>query len=855
MPRYHRSEERTATKRGEVITSVSSHSIKPKPPKLHEYPRRFWGEDVAAWFHEAQNGDEVAVVVHITTDSEGFLSLRDQPVLSRVPTPAGVTAAADTAGGFVNPYTFVPTLPREDLADGLGASGLGDSGQDGPPSHALVSAGEWTGTVRVRLTTLTPLLLPDTERAGTDDQGRQAFHTRLDPAGLPLIPGSSLKGALRSAYETITASRFGVLTDHQGRLAYRIPATQGVDVVPAVVESNGHAGRVFRLCQGDQDWSAPGSQGNKVQAAAWVPAHGAQARHLHLVGGLSGELRNLHCRVVAARIRLYQYDKPGRPGRFRVWRVTHLAPDPAALDAALAATPPNDPVNPSRSLSLVTGVPSRPAIGRLSITGHSIGTKHDERFFVHTDDDLRVPVETGHEEFWRSVLDAYTAAKDYNTMPDGLERSRHVTDAAALRDLPAGTPVYVALDATGTVTGVHPVMIGRMPFDRSPLAILNASLQPAATGRSLSPADRLFGWVPVRPTQDRRRGSSGYRGRLAVRSVSCTAEDWRVDLPNGGVILAPLSGPKPTQFRFYAARNQAGNPVPPRADKASGYSAEAGLRGRKTYRWPVMPDSYWEPPGATQDFTTVPGTQRYREYLDPGAPATQTVRHHDWVLPGVTFVADLFLDGVPTAELGALLWLLDRDETAPLRFGAGKPHGFGVLACTIDPSGTRVWNSDAVTQGWLQLGRPEPTDSDTLQALAAGFESTASRHPVLAEGLASYRAAAAGIQAHPVHYPRTSPEPRADSYEWFVANDRTTREGVRHGWALPHVRDPEQRLPYRTDDGDQDGSGRGRGGPSAPRGHRSEPRRGPRSGTQPSPGPKPGPGGRGQGRGDARSGR
>jgi hypothetical protein len=148
--------------------------------------------------------------------------------------------------------------------------------------------------------------------------------------------------------------------------------------------------------------------------------------------------------------------------------------------------------------------------------------------------------------------------------------------------------------------------------------------------------------------------------------------------------------------------------------------------------------------------------QRYREYLDPGAPASQTVRYRDWVRPGITFVADLFLDGVPTAELGALLWLLDHGEESPLRLGAGKPHGFGVLACSLDLSQTRVWNGDAVSRGWLQLTRPAPADPHTLRSIAADFESTASRHPTLAEALASYRAATAGVQAHPVHYPRTT---------------------------------------------------------------------------------------------------
>ncbi|MEJ2579647.1 MAG: TIGR03986 family CRISPR-associated RAMP protein [Kineosporiaceae bacterium] len=787
-------------------------------------------------------------------EEEGYLSLRDKPVLTAVTTPEGVSDAIEVAGGFVNPYTFVPTPPRGDLVDGPGESGLGDSGPGGPPSHAIVSAGEWTGTLRVRLTTMTPLLLPDTERPvadpghghGHDPDGPKTFTTRLDPEQRPLLPGSSLKGALRSAFETVTASRFGVLSGHEGRLAYRIPATQGLDVVPAVVEDDGDGRRVFRLCRGDPDWRASGDTGNEVQDAAWVPAYRNQDQQLRIVGDLPGDLDDLHGRVVVARLRLYQYESRRRRLRFRVWRVTHVAPDRATLDAALASTAANDPEYPSGSLSLVPGAEARTDRGMLSITGHSIGNKHDERFFVYSDGDRRVPVEPGHVEFWRSVLDAYTAAKEYNTVPEGLAQSQHIARAAALADLPAGTPVYVTVDgATDAVTGVHPVMIGRMPFDRSPRSLLDASLRPAAAPGELSPADRLFGWVPS-GTRDSARdpsGSSGYRGRLSFRSLTCTTEDWKADLPGEGVVLSPLSGPKPTQFRFYAARDKTGNPVPNRAAKETGYRDGGGLRGRKAYRWPVVPDAYWQPTTSKQNGATVPGTGLRREYLDPGASVSQTVRYRDWVRPGVTFVADLVLDAVPTAELGALLWLLTRGDTAPLRLGAGKPHGFGVVAADVDPDGTRLWNGDAVAQGWRQLTRPDPTALRDLRTLADEFEATASGHPVLAEALASYRAATAGVTGHPVHYPRETPEPVVESYKWFVANDRSTRrEGVTQGWALPHVRDPEQRLPYLPDD-PSDGGGR-RGGP----GQGGGPGRGGAGGRRPQQGPRPGPRGHGRGR-------
>jgi len=817
---YARSEERIATKQGDVITAVASHGFKPGgKPKLQTYRRAAWDDGVAAWFEEAADGAEVAVIVNVTSDSQGSLSLRDRSLIAAVSTPTGLKAAVDAAGGFVNPYTFVPTPPRGDLLDGPGATGLGDSGPAGPPSHSLVSPGEWSGTLTVRFTTLTPLLLPDTEDALVGPDKRLTFRTRRTPDGRPSLPGTSLKGALRSAYETVTASRYGVLSGHDQRLAYRIPAEKGPALVPAVVEDDPETGgQVFRLCQGDRRWTSPGSGSDLVQSAAWVPAYQGQERHLQRVGGLTGSLADWHGRPVAARLRLYRYQS--RNTRFLVWRVTHLAPDLGSLASALESLPLTDPKQPSGSLTLLDGE-ARLATGRLCVTGNSIGSKHDERFFVETDDDVRVPVTSGHLEFWQSVLDAYTAAKEYNTIPDGLQRSRHVEEATSLRKLPTGTLVHVETGPGNppSVTGIHPVMIGRMPFDRPPASLLDASLRPAARPEELSPADRLFGWAPVRRPADEREAhaASGYRGRLAVRSIRCLEEgNDAIQTPlDDGVVLAPLSSPKPTQFRFYAASDDQGTPVAPRVTKGSGYAEGGGLRGRKHYRWATTPDGYWDPSGRALP-PTADGRPRHREYLDRGAPASQTTRHRDWVRPGVTFEADVFIDAVPAAELGALLWLLDRGDAAPLHLGAGKPHGFGVLAMHVDWSSTRLWDGADVAVGWRSLTRPAAADPDTLKQLAAAFEQAAARHPVLAEAIASYRRAVEPVTRHPVHYPRKSAEPEPESYLWFVANERTRGGGVERGWALPHVRDQEQRLPYL--DGDSDaGAARAPGRPSGPR--------------------------------------
>lgn len=699
-------------------------------------------------------------------------------------------------GGFVNPYTFVPTPPRGDLTAGPGETGLGDSGADGPPSHARITAGQWSGRIRLRLTTLTPLLLPDAANRDADPagDGRWVYDMRRDASGQPLVPPTSLKGAIRSAFEIVTASRYGIFTGQDEPLAYRVPAS-GDELIPAVVTERGGR-KVFRCCAGDREWTASRPAQQPVQLAAWVPMYldADDGSNVTRVGPLPAELNGAR---VWARVRLHQLGKTADQGLFRVWWVTHIAANKADLKPEKLGGH-SDPRHPAPSLTLIPHEASRVVSGVLCVSGPSVERKRYERFFVQTPSDATIEVSERNHAFWRSVLSAYDAATEYHDPPEGLVRSWHVRHVASLMDLPAGTPVYLRCRGTGErriVTEVHPVMIGRMPFDAAPASLLDDSVRPARTLSELSPADRTLGWVPTAADLDRygARHSSGYRGRVAVTEVRLDGSPQKAiePLPGDGLVLAPMSTPKPTQFRFYAASSPDGTPVADKGGKETGYRGTSGLRGRKVYRWRDMPDGYWQP--TSQRDTTWNG--QHREFLDPGASPTQTSRHTSWVRPRATFTAELALDGVGGAELGALLWLLSQGRTAPLRLGAGKPLGFGVVACEIDWDATALWDGAATIRGWRQLQRPDPAERSVLEQLAATFERSATSHPVLAVAVASYLAACKPVE-HPVHYPRPTSEPTPTSYEWFVANERVTKEGMPNGWALPHVNDPEPRLPY-----------------------------------------------------------
>ncbi|MDN5757310.1 MAG: RAMP superfamily CRISPR-associated protein, partial [Tomitella sp.] len=75
----------------------------------------------------------------------------------------------------------------------------------------------WSGRLRLRITAETALLITDQER------GRR--RTRVID-GVPAIAPTSVKGMIRSEFEMVTNSRFGVFEDHDRRLGYRSAANR-----------------------------------------------------------------------------------------------------------------------------------------------------------------------------------------------------------------------------------------------------------------------------------------------------------------------------------------------------------------------------------------------------------------------------------------------------------------------------------------------------------------------------------------------------------------------------------------------------------------------------------------------------
>ena len=660
------------------------------------------------------------------------------------PNVGGSRTVADVVRHFHNPYNFIPALPRACAGSPLG-DGL-------PAGHDALLDNHWTGRIRVNITAVTPLLAVDASRAERLPNDHGIYPLRLDSAGNPYLPPTSLKGMLRAAYEAATNSRMGVLKGHQDRLAYRSAAR--TTTRPARVEHFGNA-LVLRLLTAVrlpryEKHSSSLDHGEQLKALRYVgsniiPQHGD---HVYVL------TRSTGVDVVVQEIRPWSAQSPG-PGHKEGW---------------------------------------------VCVTGPNIKGKTCERVFVN-DTSSTIPIGTDDCELWRQLIENYRAIHeteieerratgrtpwDYlGDTPGKTGFSRHIYEPGAA-ELQPGTLCYVA-QAGGKVTRLYPVSISRILHESPPDALLSDELKPPLKGDALSPAERVFGWV--NPAVG---GEGAYRGCLRVGPIklqASTGVDPAIStFPHPGIPLAILGQPKPQQARFYAAANSRGDAQPDGLSKEkAGYDSSHGLRGRKVYPHQRHAADYW---------TFPPHRGESPEYIRPGsdleARDNQNRSILAWVAPGASFGTDLHITNLTPVELGALLWLLELPEGCYHRFGGGKSLGFGSVRVDINWAETDLrtgeeWRSfyrslDRTSPRHIQAARDTITEYQNAVAEAYGDNSEFVGAPFIAAFLQS----AKGFDDQlPTHYPRVTrcPQTSGENFKWFVANE-SDRQGLNRKLAL-----------------------------------------------------------------------
>lgn len=142
------------------------------------------------------------------------------------------------------------------------------------------------------------------------------------------------------------------------------------------------------------------------------------------------------------------------------------------------------------------------------------------------------------------------------------------------------------------------------------------------------------------------------------------------------------------------------------------------------------------------------------------------------------------VQNLSAVELGALLWVLELPEGCFLRFGGGKPLGFGSVRLEVVSLEVRT-GTDLRARYASWHGATLPNDPRT-DAVNAFRDAVVRAYPPVASGfdgvpfIRAFQTASRGHSDNlPVHYPRATedgqpgaPSPDGESFKWFVANER-----------------------------------------------------------------------------------
>ncbi len=547
---------------------------------------------------------------------------------------------------FINaPYNFVPLAGRVFL----------------PPwgarvSHDVPLREGLGGALRLRLVAESPLLVGG--RQGEDAEGRTVVRWPETPDGRRLIPGSSLRGAIRNVLEIAAFARMRHVDDVRPGLR-DITGRRVSAAYTSVVVGKMRAGLMRR---------AGGSDGDQV--AEIVPCrmfrivHASLRRWLLRRGVRPDDLPvpNEDVLFTAARHRAVEakyafWARLAKAAGLPDERTLYIrAPGRDVADGTVVE--PLDPEAPGAVpawLVLTGQVSDRSQKGKgkkyrdfvfLPPEGYERGAgeriavgARDWRDFllVHTDADGK-PVEQGGWKRWRERFERGEWIPVFYTERPAAEGGRRL--AIGLAYMPRIACDHGTGDSLRALSPEH----------------LDAEGPPDL-------CEAVFGRVGPRP-------ELCLRGRAVFEPLLQTSgHEPEAQAPS------ILNSPKPTYFPSYLEQPQA-RPPAWRLDKNEPYVTYMGTDGRAPRlrgwkRYPARPDGM---------VGVQPLTEEQR-----GNPRVQVVLH---TLPaGATFEGRLVFHNLHPAELGALVWALTWGGMPGLRhvLGAGRPFGFGQVRIEVEP--------------------------------------------------------------------------------------------------------------------------------------------------------------------------
>ena len=265
-----------------------------------------------------------------------------------------------------------------------------------------------------------------------------------------------------------------------------------------------------------------------------------------------------------------------------------------------------------------------------------------EFVFLKADKDTKIPLEDTQIELFEDK-DQLTQYQEYAFHGNGK-----------LKD---GDPVFYLPGESGkSVIGFGRAYMFRLPYRFSPLGLLPDEVKGSPEKYDL--AEALFGYVP----QDK-NGRKQIASRLRISDAFFEGDDIQQALLDEGH-LKVLSSPKPTTFQHYLTQGKPNDP-----DRLFHYDSPKGLstlRGHKFYwhKGAVSSDDFMASKKDVEDHPS--------QYGHPVKP----------IRKGQNFKFEIDFENLRAEELGALLWVLEKAGNSDyrLKIGMGKPYGLGSVS-------------------------------------------------------------------------------------------------------------------------------------------------------------------------------
>ena len=530
------------------------------------------------------------------------------------------------------PYNFIP-LPEKVIAVHV----------DDLPDQGLYHSGLHTGYIDCELTTSSPVfvrtgLTPEQLAANKESKDLPNFFY-LNDKNQPIIPGSSLRGMLRTLVEIVTFSKIGAVskaplvfrsvggkTNHDVNyrdMMMRFDREEKIGKNTKYYTPLIHGG--YMVQKGARDWA--------IQPAKEIG--GATYAHIGIDEDKFRKLKRLKNCQNAFEI----FIKPG-PYQYQ-----------DMLEGFLRI---------KFSKTLESDTESRPGLQPATLARSGwMNSKKSEAVIFEQD--------TAAEMF--SLTDEQV---DSYREQISKEQEKLLGKNGVLND---GQPVFY-LEKDGKIVFFGHARMFRVPYSNSPFDHVPdfARSEDEPKDPSLVDfAEAMFGFT--RKVKDGAQKQRAYAGRVFCMDAELKDGQSDIWLSNTPITPKILSGPKPTTFQHYLVqqepddyeigRDRNGNPKYEThlRDYESETPAETVIRGHKFY---------WHKGQV--------GVDEIREIGEVKGNDTQHTRIQP-LKAGVAFNFKVHFDNLSAEELGALTWILNiaADDNIRLKIGMGKSLGMGAI--------------------------------------------------------------------------------------------------------------------------------------------------------------------------------